>query len=56
MLTTLGECRIGLSIGPICNSMQRVSANSSASGISFQSKARLAHVDGEAALIAPSSN
>jgi len=38
MLTTEGECRIGASIGPICSSMQRVSANSSASGISFQAK------------------
>ena len=36
MLTTDGECRIGLSIGPICNSIARVSRNSSASGISFQ--------------------
>ena len=38
MLTTDGECRTGLSIGPICNSMARVSRNSSASGISFQAK------------------
>ena len=38
MLTTDGECRIGLSIGPICNSIARVSRNSSASGISFQPK------------------
>ena len=44
MLTTDGECRIGLSIGPICSSIARVSRNSSASGISFQRKARLAHV------------
>ena len=38
MLTTEGECRIGLSIGPICSSIARVSRNSSASGISFQAK------------------
>ena len=38
MLSAEGECRIGVSIGPICSSMQRVSANSSASGISFQAK------------------
>ena len=38
MLTADGECRIGLSIGPICNSIARVSRNSSASGISFQAK------------------
>ena len=38
MFTTEGECRIGLSIGPICNSMARVSRNSSASGISFHLK------------------
>ena len=38
MLSAEGECRIGSSIGPICSSMQRVSANSSASGISFQAK------------------
>ena len=36
MLTTEGECRIGLSIGPICSSMVRVSRNSSASGMSRQ--------------------
>ena len=36
MLTTDGECRIGLSIGPICNSIARVSSNFSDSGISFQ--------------------
>ena len=35
MLTTDGECSTGLSIGPICNSMARVSRNSSDSGISF---------------------
>ena len=29
---------MGLSIGPICNSIARVSRNSSASGISFQAK------------------
>ena len=38
MFTTEGECSTGLSIGPICNSMARVSRNSSASGISFQAK------------------
>ena len=38
MFTTDGECSTGLSIGPICNSMMRVSRNSSASGISFQAK------------------
>ena len=38
MLTAEGECRIGLSIGPICNSIARVSRNSSASGMSFQPK------------------
>ena len=38
MFTTEGECRVGLSIGPICSSMARVSRNSSASGISFQAK------------------
>ena len=38
MFTTDGECSTGLSIGPICNSMARVSRNSSASGISFHLK------------------
>ncbi len=38
MFTTAGECSTGASIGPICNSMARVSRNSSASGISFQAK------------------
>ena len=38
MLTTEGECSTGSSIGPICNSMARVSRNSSASGISFHLK------------------
>ena len=38
MFTTEGECSTGLSIGPICNSMARVSRNSSASGISFHLK------------------
>ncbi len=38
MLSAEGECRIGLSIGPICSSIARVSRNSSASGISFQAK------------------
>ena len=38
MFTTDGECSTGLSIGPICNSMARVSRNSSASGISFHAK------------------
>ena len=38
MLTAAGECRIGLSIGPICSSIARVSWNSSASGISVQAK------------------
>ena len=38
MLSAEGECRTGLSIGPICSSMQRVSANSSASGIWSQAK------------------
>ena len=38
MLSAEGECRIGLSIGPIWSSMQRVSANSSASGIWSQAK------------------
>ncbi len=38
MLTTDGECSTGLSMGPICNSIARVSRNSSASGISFQPK------------------
>ena len=38
MLTTEGECRIGLSIGSICSSIARVSSNFSASGISFQAK------------------
>ena len=53
MLTAEGECRIGLSIGPICSSIARVSRNSSASGISSQAKARLAHVDGEPAGASP---
>ena len=38
MLTTEGECSTGASIGPICNSILRVSRNSSPSGISFQAK------------------
>ena len=38
MFTTDGECSTGLSIGPICNSMARVSRNSSANGISFHLK------------------
>ncbi len=38
MFTTDGECSAGLSIGPICNSICRVSRNSSASGISFHLK------------------
>ena len=38
MFTTDGECSTGLSIGPICNSMARVSRNSSASGMSFHAK------------------
>src|SRR5215469_9989899 len=36
MLTTDGECKIGLSVGPICSAMARVSSHFSASGISFQ--------------------
>ena len=36
--TTEGECRTGASIGPICNSIMRVSRNSSASGMSCQPK------------------
>ena len=38
MLTTDGECKIGLAVGPICSAMARVSSNFSASGISFQAK------------------
>ena len=38
MLTTEGECRIGLSTGPIRSSMARVSLISWASGISFHAK------------------
>ena len=34
--TTDGECSTGASIGPICSSILRVSANSSASGMSYQ--------------------
>src|SRR5215210_2128004 len=36
MLTTEGVCSTGASIGPICSSIERVSRNSSARGISFQ--------------------
>src|SRR5215831_4811095 len=38
MLTTDGECNIGLSIDPICSSMARVSSNFWASGISFHAQ------------------
>ncbi len=38
MFTTPGECSTGSSIGPICNSMRRVSGKGSASGISSQAR------------------
>ena len=47
MLTTEGECRIGLSIGPICSSIVRVSWNGSASGMS-RHQPRGPHVDRDA--------